>query len=347
MDILIYGAGAVGGYLGGMLALDGHRVTMIARPETAALIDERGFSITQGGRTNHVTVRACRELSEALQDAAYDLIILGMKSYDLAEAVAHLASLNPRPAQVMSLQNGIGVEEIIARHFDTGCILAGAVTIPISRRSANHVEIEREGRGLAISPMQSGRSIDTWIELFISAGIHAGFRPDYRAMKWSKAFLNIMGNASSAILNWSPIEIYRHQGMFDLEMRMLREMQRVMSRQGIEMINLPGATARPLSLALTIAPRPLLRFVYSQVIIHGRGEKMPSFHMDLSAGKGESEVLFHNGAIAATGRECGVATPVNSVLNEVLLAISSGLADWKTYQDRPERLLAEVESRTE
>jgi 2-dehydropantoate 2-reductase len=162
-------------------------------------------------------------------------------------------------------------------------------------------------------------------------------------MKWSKAFLNIMGNATSAILNRPPAELYRRRAIFDLEMSMLRETLAVMRRLDIAVINLPGATARPLARTLAYAPRPLLRLIFSQVIIHGRGDKMPSFHIDLASGKGRSEVVFHNGAIAAAAERAGLAAPVNAALNRVLLGLARGELTPATFDGRPDRLLAVVE----
>lgn len=343
MEILIYGAGAVGGYLGGQLALAGHGVTVVDRPETIAAIETDGLLITQGSATRRAPLRGLSRLSSAFESTpGYDLALFGMKAYDVAAAVEQLAALCPTPPQVMGIQNGIGIEETIAARFGAERTLAGTVTIPISRAGPTHLVVEREGRGLGIAPLEPGRPVDKWIDLFAGAGIKTGALPDYRAMKWSKVFLNIMGNASSAILNRPPGEIYRRGELFDLEMRMLREMLAVMRRQGFSVINLPGASARPLARALAYAPRFLLRPVFNQVIIHGRGDKMPSFHIDLAGGKGRSEVTFHNGAVAAYGRRLDVATPVNRALNDILLQMARGEIDRSIYDGRPDRLLDAV-----
>lgn len=343
MDILVYGAGAIGGYLGGTLALAGHRVTLICRPAPAEAIQRDGLLITQSGRTARAPVQVVTGLESALAGAsAYDLVILGMKSYDLADAVARLAAVCPG-ARVMGTQNGIGVEEIGAAHFGPEHTLSGAITIPISRAAPHHLVVERPGRGLGIAPVAAGQDVGRWVELFRGAGLNAGALADYRAMKWSKAFLNIMGNATSAILNCPPAAVYRDGTLFDLEMRMLREMRAVMKRLGIAVVNLPGASARPLARSLAYAPRFLLRAVFTQVIVHGRGDKMPSFHIDLAAGKGRSEVAFHNGAIAAAGQAAGVPTPANAALNDVLIRLTSGAVARDYFDGRADRLLAVVD----
>lgn len=342
MEIVVYGAGAIGGYLGGRLALAGHRVALITRPAVAEAIGVGGLHITQDGQTEIAPVRAISRLSEALDGHQPDLIVLGMKSYDLAASVAELASVCPRPGQLLTTQNGIGVEEIVASHFDPAGILAGSVTIPVSRTGPAGLVVERRGRGMGLAPMRQGEPAGEWLALFAGAGIRCGGLADYREMKWSKAFLNIMGNATSAILNRPPAELYRRPDVFDLEMRMLRETLAVMQRLGLRIVNLPTASVRPLATTLRVAPRFLRRLVFTQVVIHGRGDKMPSFHIDLARGKGHSEVAFHNGAIAAAGRACGVATPVNAALNNVLQRLTSGEATRAEFDGRPDRLLAEV-----
>ncbi len=345
MEIVVYGAGAVGGYLGGRLALAGHRVTLVVRPAAAAALNAGGLLITEAGATRVAPVRAVDRLAAAFDGPEPDLILLGMKSYDLAAAVAELAAVCPRPACLLTTQNGIGVEEIVAAHFDPARLLAGTVTIPVSRAGANGVAVERPGRGLGLAPVLAGQPVDAWVGLFEAAGLRAGALPDYRAMKWSKAFLNVMGNATSAILNRPPADLCRRADIFDLEMRMLGEMRAVMRALGLGLVNLPAASVRPLAAALANAPRFLRRLVFTQVIVHGRGDKMPSFHIDLAANKGRSEVGFHNGAIAAAGRAQGIATPVNATLNDVLQRLTRDPAARAEFDGRPERLLAEVAGR--
>ena len=343
MEILVYGAGAIGGYLGGRLALAGHAVTLVTRPAAAEALNADGLSITQDGQTQIAPVRAVGRLAEAFDGPPPALIVLGMKAYDLAAAVAELAAVCPTPAMLLTTQNGIGVEEIVAAPFGVERVLAGSITIPIRRDGPTGVAVERAGRGLAIAPVLPERSVADWVALFTAAGIRAGGLPDYRAMKWSKVFLNVMGNATSAILNRPPAELYRRDDIFDLEMRMLAEILAVMKRLGLRIVNLPTASVRPLAATLAYAPPFLRRLVFTQVIVHGRGHKMPSFQIDLAGGKPHSEVAFHNGAVAAAGRACGVAAPVNATLNDVLLRLTHDAAARAEFDGRPERLLAEVE----
>lgn len=165
---------------------------------------------------------------------------------------------------------------------------------------------------------------------------------DYESMKWSKAMLNMVGNATSAILGMTPGDVYRDGKSYDLEAQMLREMLSVMKAKGLQVLNLPGPAATSLARALRIAPRFILKPVLTSIVAKGRGDKMPSFYIDLTSDRGKSEVVFHNGAVARAGKETGVPTPVNQVLNDVLLKLTSGEIDREEFYQNPARLVGEV-----
>jgi len=69
---------------------------------------------------------------------------------------------------------------------------------------------------------------------------------------------------------------------------------------------------------------------------------MPSFYIDLVSGRGKSEVIYHNGAVARLGEAAGVKAPVNRVLNEVLLKLTYQEVDNEIFERNPKRLAAEV-----
>ena len=69
---------------------------------------------------------------------------------------------------------------------------------------------------------------------------------------------------------------------------------------------------------------------------------MPSFYLDLHAGRRQSEVDFLNGAVVRFGQKAGVSTPVNRALNETLLALASGQIQMETYSHQPGKWLQRV-----
>ncbi len=343
MRILVYGAGAVGGYLGGRLSRRGHEVTLVTRAVTAQFINEQGLDITEKGQSERTRPTAITSIAQAFADnQTYDLLLMSMKSYDLPTALDHLAAFCPDPPPIITTGNGIDIEMPLARQFGAEKIVAGSVTIPIRKETSYHLVVEKEGRGLTLAPMQRKQNIKDWVKLFRQAGIHTETAKSYKSMKWSKALLNMVGNASSAILNRRPGLIYTSDRMYDLEVRMLRETLDVMAAQKIEAINLPGSSAKKLAFGVRRMPRSVLKPILTRLVTSGRGNKMPSFYIDLTENKGKTEVIFHNGAVARYGEKLGVPTPVNAAYNDVLVKITRGELDWREFDGRPKRLAQEV-----
>jgi len=343
MKILIFGAGAVGGYLGARLSHAGHEVTLVTRTTMAESINHNGLAIVEDNRHLITQPQAVVSLRQAVLDnAPYDVILLGMKAYDLEAALNEMIAFYPQPPTLITLQNGIGVEEQLMRQLGAVPVVSGSVTIPLSMSASHVITVEQSGRGLALAPVTSDQDIEPWVELFQEASITTLKIDNYQSLKWSKALLNIMANASSAIVNRHPRVIYGYAPTFELERSMLRETLAVMRKRKIKVIDLPGAPAARLSRALRWLPSFILQPLLTRRIAEGRGDKMPSFHADLSAGKEKNEVAYHNGAIARIGRAEGVAVPVNTVLADLLLKLARKELDWREFDGYPKRLLAEI-----
>ena len=344
MKILVYGAGAVGGYIGGRLCQAGHDVTFIVREVTARAIEEQGLSITEGNQS--VVVQPTLKTSVAHtfmdEDVQFDLIIMGMKAYDLPEAIDHLVAFCPEPPPILTLQNGIGVERPLVKQFGDDNLVIGALTTPVSKPSHSQIMVERADRGLTIAPAVKGTSVKSWEKMLHEAQVPTKALPDFQSMKWSKAFLNIVGNATSAILNRPPGAVYKVDSLFDLEKRMLLETLQVMEASDIKLIDLPGSPATKLAWGVQRAPTIVLKPILTNTVAKGRGDKMPSFQIDLMSGKGKTEVIFHNGAVAKAGREKNIPTPVNMALTNVLVGLTREELDWRDFDGKPSKLLAEV-----
>ena len=106
MRILVYGAGAVGGYLGGILTTAGADVTLVARGAHHDAMAGRGL-ILEGktsGRPEPIRVKVCRPGEEK---PPYDLVIVGLKSHQIAGAAARMVSLLAKEGMILLGQNGL------------------------------------------------------------------------------------------------------------------------------------------------------------------------------------------------------------------------------------------------
>ena len=343
MDILIYGAGAVGGYLGARLAQQQHNVTLIAREVMANLISETGLEVTEDGERVVTHPTAVTSVAQAFKDGQqYDLIILAMKAYDINSSIDPLIAFCPKPSMILTTQNGIGIEKGLIKQFGAEHVIAGSFTLPIRKETTTQLVAERSDGGICLAPTQPKQDIKQWARLFKEAGLETELYKEYESMKWSKALLNIIANATSAILNRRPGLIYRSDPIFDLEIKMLKEALAVMKAAGHKVVDLPAVPATKLAFSVRRLPRALLKPGLTKLVADGRGDKMPSFHIDLTIGKGKSEVVYHNGAIAKVGKELGVPTPVNAALTDILWKLTLEKLDWREFNGKPSRLVQEV-----
>jgi 2-dehydropantoate 2-reductase len=224
-------------------------------------------------------------------------------------------------ALLVAFQNGVGSEEKLAAAFGEQRTLAATLTSPISVEGPAAVRLERLGGGVGLAALSPNRSWQPVAHALSRAPLLSlKTYADWRAMKWSKLLLNIMGNATSALLGVPVAEIYSDRQRFALEMRMLREALAVMKAHTppIVAVNLPGHPARMLALALRLLPDSALQALLSRRVAKGRGDKYPSLYYDAADRSGRSEVDVLNGAIAEAGRRLGVPTPVNAALTEMV-----------------------------
>jgi 2-dehydropantoate 2-reductase len=137
----------------------------------------------------------------------------------------------------------------------------------------------------------------------------------------------------------SPAEVFTHPGLYALEMRVAQEALAVIAAQGAHVVNLPQIPVRALALAMHM-PSFLGRPIMMKVVGGGRGGKMPSFHIDLHAGRQKSEVEYLQGAVVRYGEKSDVPTPVSRLLTETLLSMVRGDIPIAEFSRRPDRLIS-------
>ena len=116
-------------------------------------------------------------------------------------------------------------------------VIYGTVTSAVGRQSAGSMILEKlRGLGIAAEHPLSEKLVAAMDAALLNARLY----PNAADMKWSKMLTNLIANASSAILDMTAAEIFSHPGLFQMEMRMLREALTVMEAQGIKVVDLPG-----------------------------------------------------------------------------------------------------------
>lgn len=345
MRILILGAGAVGLWVGGRLAYAGHQVTFVARGLGLEALRTRGLTLTFGDQTLRLhDFTVTPGVSEAFRDLPpYDLVCLTVKAYDAVGAAEELQRAWPHPLPVVTFQNGVGSQEAVTHILGGSSVIVGTLTTPVAMPAPATVEAGGGfRRGIGLAPTHPSQNPGPIVQAFREAGFPTRIYDDEQAMLWSKLLLNVLANATCAILDMTPGEVYADGRLFRLEHRAIHEALAVMRALGVGMVNLPGYPVRLLAPWLPELPSVVLQPALRHLVAGGRGGKMPSMHLDLSRRKGKTEVSYLNGAVAHFGREAGVPVPVNQVLTDVLEGLAAGRLAWDDFRRQPERLLAMI-----
>lgn len=359
-SVFVYGAGAVGSFLGGVLSAGGWRVTLIGRQHILAPVAADGLSVSAPAGPMHTRPDVAFSLEEAATRGRPDLLLLAMKSHGTRDAAAKIVACWEAapggPPPVLTVQNGVDNEEILLAALGRERVLSGALTAAVSAPRPGEVAAEGNRGGLAVTsvawPGGPGPDLsivwDRMCEAFLRAGLPLRAAPDYRSLKWSKQLLNLLGNATCAILDQSPAEALADRRVFLVERAAFREACRVMTAGGVRCIDLPGYPVRLLRRVILSLPVALSHRILYGRIATGRGGKLPSFLLDLRSGRTRTEVEFLNGAVAAWGERWGVPAPANAALTACLTGIATGTVSWDEFRGRPDslyRLMAQRSTR--
>lgn len=339
--VVVIGGGAVGSVVAALIAGSGRRVMLVGRPGSGAREPAEIVVRAPDGGVRRVSVERA-DGTAGLGRPAY--VVLAVKMPDLAAAVEACA-LWPDVA-VVTLQNGIGAEELVAAAHPDAPLLAGSLTAPIDRMADGSLAW-RKRRGIAVG---SVRGDTTAVRAAIGDALAVGGLPvatvrDWRAMKWSKLLTNIVANAVPALLDLDAAAVYADPRLFAVERAQVREALGVMQALHLAPVGLPGADVRWLALGFR-APAALAHPIMQRVVGGARGGKAPSLLLHLRAGGGPSESPWLNGGVAQAGAAAGVPTPVNAALVALMEAAAADPLAWDRTRGRPDALLAAINHAT-
>lgn len=348
LKVLTFGAGAIGTYIGGSLALAGHPLVFVEQPKVAEELRRRGMRLDLTLDKRRKTKDAhlldpsafviVSSLEEALRYGPFDLALFALKSFDTPAALEGIKPFTDKMPPILCLSNGVANEPAIAQALGADKVIYGTVTSAIGRRGAGDIVLEKlRGVGIARGHALSEKLNDAFNRAYLNSRLY----DDAASMKWSKMLTNLIANPTSAILDMTAAEIFANKELYRVEIAMLKECLAVMEAQGLKVVDLPGTPVRALAFA-TKLPLWLSKPFLSKAAGAGRGAKMPSFHIDLHSGRGKSEVDYLHGEVVRAGEKYNVPTPVNKVLTETLLALTRGEIPLEEFARKPERLLQKL-----
>jgi 2-dehydropantoate 2-reductase len=264
-----------------------------------------------------------------------------MKAYDTVATIIELQDVvrDKTPPPIVSFQNGVGNEESIGAAFGEQNVVAATLTTAVSIPEYGIV-VEEKQRGVAIG-------MDAPDAEVVAAAFEATLLETTRiqtgaSLKWSKLLLNMLANATCAILDMSPGEVFKNPDLFQIERDALREALGIMKIKGIPPASLPGADVRTLGHAVSLLPAWALRPLLGSRVSGGRGDKLPSLHLALRQNHSRSEVPWLNGGVVQAAESLGRLVPVNHALALTLSDIITGRAPWDMFRNQPDMLISAV-----
>ena len=294
-SIAVIGAGAVGGYFGGLLARAGARVTMIGRPGFVDAVTKNGLFLDTLQFQATVRVQASTELSAA---AGADFILFCVKTPDNAATASRLAPLLTPSAVLVSFQNGVdNVEQIrTAANLE---ILPAVVYVAASVPEPG--KIKHAGRGdLAFGPQT--QKTERLAALFARAGVPCRISENIAGELWTKLLWNCALNAISALGRVTYGQIVASRDARHVVRSLVEEVYAVACAAGIRFPDL-GDSDDAFAGACKLATQ--------------MSGALSSTAQDLLRGR-RTEIDSLNGYISRRGAELGVPTPVNHSLNSLI-----------------------------
>jgi 2-dehydropantoate 2-reductase len=287
MRILVVGAGAVGGYFGGRLAQAGRDVTFLVRAKRAEELKAKGLQIVSpyGNLTLHPKAITAAQITQP-----YDVILLSVKSYSLADAMNDFAPAVGPETMIFPALNGMRHIDLLVERFGTRAVLGGVCLVA--------TEIDPEGRICQLTKFQSlaygeldgqrTQRLEKLDATLNGAGFDAAISDHILQDMWQKWVQLATLGALTCLLRGNIGEIVSTPGGLDLCRSALQECAGIASASGY-----PQSDA----------------FLRGQAAIAVEGSQLTSsMYRDLKKGA-RVEVDTILGDLLERGRKHGLATP--------------------------------------
>lgn len=303
---LILGAGALGSVFGGLLRHAGHPVTFMGRGPHFKAIKTQGLVID--GIWGEFRLGPVPTPAQALKGGAseeYDVILLCVKSFDTLAACRQVRGRLAPDGLIISMQNGLGNLEVIARECGEARTIGARVIfgaqVPAPGRVTVTVYADKVLLG-AISPETSKPKLTLVAEHLNRAAIPTAVVGDILSHLWGKVLYNCALNPLGAILGAPYGSLGDNPQTRQLMRLIIEEIYRVAQARAVA-LNPPEAGAYFRHFMTNLVPPTAAHW--------------PSMWQDLEAGR-RTEIEALNGAICRYGREAGIPVPYNDALTRLV-----------------------------
>jgi 2-dehydropantoate 2-reductase len=311
MRVAVVGTGGVGGYFGARLAEAGVDVTFVARGEHLAAIRSHGLRVDSV--FGDVRVQPARAVATPAEVGPVDVVLLGVKTWQVAEVAPTLRPLLGVDSYVVPLQNGVETAAILARALGPTNVVGGVCGGFCFIAGPGHIRHIGGATFIKFGELDGRKTnrLEPLRAAFARAHVDVAVPDDVRTALWEKLLFVVPFGSVGAVAR-APIGVL-----------MKTPETRALIARGIDEAE-AVARAHGVPLAADVAPRTIAAL--DSLTPSGTS----SLQRDVAAGK-PSELDAWTGAVVRLGAERGVPTPVHSFVYSSLLALERRARGLETF----------------
>ena len=312
-SIVVAGAGSIGGYAGGCLALAGRRVTLLARPRIAEAIAANGLAVTDLDGTARTIARDALSVTDdptALADAA--VILVTVKSGQTAEMAELIATYGRPGAVVVSLQNGVDNVAVLGQRLGPEfTVVAGMVPFNVVQGTGDgRLSFDRTTSGTTLV----GDSVEGLAAMLNVDGFPVNSSSDMHAVQWGKLVINL-NNGINALSGLTLVEQLSSRRWRRVLADQIAEAMKVLRKAGIQPARFGPLPPAVIPFVLRL-PDALFRLVARRMLTVDPKARL-SMWKDLEQRR-STEIDYLQGAIIRLAARSGGAAPLSHHIAELV-----------------------------
>lgn len=316
MKHIIFGAGMIGGYLGGALLKSGQTVGWVVRDATREKL-LKGLTLSdylqQTGHCNQlkfISNSSNNNDNDTSTNNQTQYCWLTVKCTALSQALKDMAPLIRENTVIICLQNGLGAEGIVQAAYPNHQVIRGVMGANITELSAGHLHRGTEG-GIELPDIAICRALKTQ---FTSPLLPLTLYKNLDGLLWAKLQLNL-NNAINALAD---IPLKEELSQHHYRLILASAMDELLTIVKAKHIQLPKLTGLPPSWIPTVLRLPDFLFkLVAKKMLAIDPKARSSMWDDLSNGR-PTEIDFINAAIVKEGEALNIACPCNKALSDLV-----------------------------
>ena len=300
MKVTLFGCGAMGSIYAALLATSGNEVTAIdTNKDHINAINVNGLRVSGASGDRIANIQAFTKAPPTTPE----LIIIAVKGTQVESVIDQALAIADENSLILTIQNGLGSSDIIAKRFDPDRIIVGvAQGFGASLPEPGHAH-HNDMKAIRMGPygnLNSNR-VAMVTRLYAEAGFDAEVVADIKAMQWDKLICNCAYSALAALTKMNVGQIMNDPNISIISRNAATEAWKIANALNID-LNIPD----PVKHVQEFASR--------------MPEAKPSVLLDVEAGRA-SEVDMINGAIPREASKISLTAPINDTLNQLVLSL--------------------------